>query len=391
MLFPLRTMKPNLVALALWLCACAWAAHAETVLVGPSADPSRLAEAIAAARDGDVIEILPGEYKGAVAVVPARRLTIRGVGKRPVIHAAGKAAEGKGLWVVRGGDVTIENLEFRGARAPDADGSALRLEDGRLRVSNCAFFDNEHAIITSNAATSELVVENSLFAEVPRVVGGLYHLVSVGRIARFSVSGSRFHQGFEGHLIKSRARETRITYNLIHDGPAGEASYEIDLPNGGLAWIVGNVIGQSSNTQNPVVVAYGAEGRPWEKNALYLAHNTLLNDRWVPAWFLRVWRERLPNDTPVTAVNNLTVGPGVFTWGASGEFVGNHPTVRRSLVDPATMAFELAIDSWLRGRGVDPRNIDGQDLAPKAEFTFPVGTRPLPPTAANWSPGAFQR
>jgi hypothetical protein len=383
-------MKPTVVALALWLGACALCARAETVLVGPSAGSGRLAEAIANAKDGDVIEVLPGDYKGEVAIVPARKLTIRGVGKRPVIHAAGKVADGKGIWVVRGGEVTVENLEFRGARAPDADGSALRLVDGRLRVSNCAFFDNEHAIMTANAAASELTVDNSVFAEVPRVVGGLYHLVSVGRIAKFSVSGSRFHQGFEGHLIRSRARENRITYNLIHDGPGGEASYEIDLPNGGLAWIIGNVIGQSPNTQNPVVVAYGVDGPAWDRNALYLAHNTLLNDRWLPAWFLRVWRDRLPKDTTVLAVNNLSVGPGLFTWGASGDFVGNHATVARSLVDPATMAFELANDSWLRGHGVDPRRVEGQDLAPKAEFTFPVGTRPLP-APTSWSPGAFQR
>jgi len=115
----------------------------------------------------------------------------------------------------------------------------------------------------------------------------------------------------------------------------------------------------------------------------------MLNDRWLPAWFLRVWRDRLPKDTPVLAVNNLTVGPGLFAWGASGEFFGNYATVARSLVDPPTMAFELANDSWLRGRGVDPRRIEGQDLAPKAEFTFPVGTRALPPLT-SWSPGAFQ-
>jgi hypothetical protein len=383
-------MRSNVVALALCLLACAPALRAETVLVGPSAGPGRLAKAIADARDGDVIEVLPGDYKGEVVVVPPRKLTIRGVGQRPVIHANGKAAERKGTWVVRGGDVTIENLEFRGARAPDADGSALRLDDGKLKVVNSAFFDNEHAIMTANVSTIELTIESSVFAETPRVVGGLYHLVYVGRIARFSVTGSRFHQGFEGHLIKSRARENRIAYNVIHDGVGGESSYEIDLPNGGLAWIIGNVIGQSPLAQNPVVVAYGAEGRPWEKNALYIAHNTMLNDRWAPAWFLRVWRDRLPPDTAVHAVNNLTVGVGVFSWGASGEFSGNYPTVARSLVDPGTMAYELASDSWLRGRGIDPRYVDGQDLAPMAEFVLPVGTRPLPPRT-TWSPGAFQR
>ncbi|MEN9892616.1 MAG: hypothetical protein RLY78_2911, partial [Pseudomonadota bacterium] len=43
------------------------------------------------------------------------------------------------------------------------------------------------------------------------------------------------------------------------------------------------------------------------------------------------------------------------------------------------------------GRGVDPgRFVPGQDLAPQAEFTMPVGTRPLPPLT-RWNPGAMQR
>jgi hypothetical protein len=30
----------------------------------------------------------------------------------------------------------------------------------------------------------------------PKVVGGLYHLLNVGRIAKLSITGSRFQQGF---------------------------------------------------------------------------------------------------------------------------------------------------------------------------------------------------
>jgi hypothetical protein len=323
-------------------------------------------------------------------VIPAKKLTLRGVGKRPVFSADGKVAEGKGIWVVRGGEVTIENVEFRGARSTDADGAGVRQEGGRLKIVDCAFFDNEHGILTSNEPEAELALVNSVFAQAPKVVGGLAHLVYVGRIARFSVIGSRFHEGFEGHMIKSRARENRITYNLIHDGASGESSYEIDLPNGGLAWIVGNVIGQSARSQNPVLVAYGAEGRAWERSALYLAHNTLINERWLPAWFLRVFRDRLPAGVPVHAVNNLVVGLGFFAWGASGDFQGNASALTGTLADVQTMSFELSPSSWLHDRGVDPRRVGGQDLSPKAEFTLPVGTRPLAPRE-RWTPGAFQK
>jgi len=45
-----------------------------------------------------------------------------------------------------------------------------------------------------------------------------------------------------GQFVKRGLEEHRWTVDLVADGEEGEASYEIDLPNGGLAWVVGNVI-----------------------------------------------------------------------------------------------------------------------------------------------------
>lgn len=379
---------------ALVWCLCAGAstsAWAENIVVGPDGVPGSLREAVQLAKDGDTIEVLPGDYRGQTAVLVQKRLTLRGLGKGPVFHADGKVAEGKAIFVVRDGDVLIENIEFRGARAPDANGAGIRLEKGRLTVKGSRFADNEIGILTGNDETTELIIENSQFSDAPRVVGSLPHLLYAGRIGRLSLSGSRFHRGFEGHMIKSRARENRIVANLIVDGPGGGASYEIDLPNGGRAWLVGNVIGQSAATQNRVLVAFGAENRPWPENVLYMAHNTLLSDGWLPAWFLRVFRDRLPESTEVHAINNLTVGPGVFAWGASGEFAGNeHVLSASALSDPEMLAFEPRAGSGLRASGVDPRNVAGQNLAPKLEFALPIGTRPAP-VLSGWTPGAFQR
>jgi hypothetical protein len=55
---------------------------------------------------------------------------IRGVGQRPVMLADGKSAEGKAIWVVRGGKIRIENIEFRGARVDSLNGAAIRFEKG---------------------------------------------------------------------------------------------------------------------------------------------------------------------------------------------------------------------------------------------------------------------
>lgn len=379
-------MRIHAIVFAL-LCVSA-TAEAEILRVGPHERLTRIADAAKRAKDGDIVEILPGEYRADVAVWGQKQLTIRGIGERPVLIADGASAEGKAIWVIRNGDFRIHNVEFRGARVPDGNGAGIRLERGRLHVSASTFIDNENGILTANDADTELRIENCVFAQAPRNVD-LPHLLYVGRIARLEITGSRFHRGYEGHLIKSRARYNEIRYNLIHDGPGGEASYEIEFPNGGVAFVVGNVIGQSADTQNPVVVAYGAEGNAWPDSALYLSHNTLFSDRTTGAWFLRTWKDNLPAGTEIKAVNNLTVGLGVFTLATDGNFSGNVPAVGALLGGPDILDFTLAPDSILRRFGAEPGQARGYSLAPAAEFALPLGTRPLPPPA-RWAPGAFQ-
>jgi hypothetical protein len=381
------------VALGLAALAPA-AAGAATLVVGPERQPASLMEALDRAKDGDEIDLLPGTYKGVLAIIEHKRLTIRGRGQRPVFLFDGKLAEGRAMFIVRGEQVRLENIEFRGAKATGGDGAAVRLEKGRLEVVRCAFFDNEHGLVTSNQRDAELTVAESEFARAPRVVGALNHLLHVGTIASFSLTGSWLHNGFEGHLVKSRARESQLLYNMIRDGADGEASYEVDLPNGGRATLIGNVISQGPRSQNPVIVSYGSEGKLWDDNALVLSHNTLISEGWRPAWFVRVHRDRVPGLAPVLVLNNLVVGSGLFELGLLGvpaRLEGNRPATLGMLADVTTGAFELPPDSIWRGQVPDPRAALGRDLAPKAEFEWPARVRAIPADRVRWAPGAFQR
>jgi hypothetical protein len=306
----------------------------------------------------------------------------------------GQPVAARALWTIQGGEVLIENLEFRGTRSTDGAGAAVRQEGGRLVLRRCRFFDNEHGLVALNDPKAEVQVEGSVFGLAPRVVGGLHHLVTIGRIGRFSVTGTRFQQGFEGHLLKTRARETLIAYNFIHDGLRGGASLEIDIALAGDATVIGNVIAQGSDTQNPVLLSYGSEGAAWDLNRLRVAHNTFVNHGWTPAWFLRVHRDRLPPGLELVAVNNLLVGSGLFEWVNEGRFEGNRHATRGALADFATNAFELPPSSSLRGQGVDLRALGLQQLLPVAEFDWTEGRKPLDPPAerrTRWSPGAFQK
>ena len=105
-------------------------------------------------------------------------------------------------------------------------------------------------------------------------------------------------------MIKSRARRSDIRNNHIVDGPDGEASYEIDLPNGGIAHISGNTIGQSAKTQNPVLISYGAEGNVWPENSLTLNDNMLINEYLPAGWFLRIHTDKFPTPPNVDVNNN---------------------------------------------------------------------------------------
>lgn len=362
----------------------------ETWVVGPAPPALPLKEALARAQDGDTIAVMPGEYDGHVGVVTQRQLTIRGIGKRPVLRAGGKSAEDKAILVVRDGDITVENIEFRGARVRDGNGAGIRFERGRLTVRGCAFLDNENGLLTGNVESSELTIEDSLFAEAPSSKGLLPHLLYVGRIGKLTITGSRFHEGFEGHLIKSRAKETTIAYNLILDGWGGEASYEVDLPNGGKVALIGNVIGQGPRAQNRTLVAFGSEGDAWPASSLVMVHNTLLSPGWLPGRFVRSFTERLPKASQVTMLNNVLAGVALLDVDNLARFEGNVRTLGRWLRGPNSMDFALAADASGRQEGLDlAADKTLSAWHPRFEFTMPIGRRPLPPTG-RLAPGALQ-
>lgn len=374
------------MSIGLALSVLAFSVTADTLLVGAQEAITSIAQAVELAQDGDTIVIMPGEYRDDVAVWRQKKLTIIGNDPRPTLIADGRTAENKAIWVIRDGDFTVENIEFRGARSTDGNGAGIRFERGRLEVIRCRFSDNQNGILTGNDDRAQLTITDSLFSSAPAQTDSLPHLLYAGKIGRLEISGSRFHNGHVGHLIKSRARESVLRYNLIFDGEGGTASYELDLPNGGDVLLVGNIIGQSRDTENPVVIAYGAEGGAWPENRLRMSHNTLLSESLMGGWFLRVWQDRIPGGASVYGINNLTVGLGLFTLAASGDFNGNIP-LPPGVLRPDVLDFSLDDESLLRG-WVDPLP-EGDPMRPTAEFSLPIGTRPLP-ALADWVPGARQ-
>ena len=397
-------MKPGLCArLACSLVLTALAStpvQAATLVVAPG---QSLGKALAQAVDGDTIALQAGEHRGQVAVITHRRLTLRGIngtggaggaGGRPVLHAGGQSAEGKAILVVRGGDIRIENIEFRGARVADRNGAGIRFEKGRLLVKHCAFFDNENGLLTANFGDAELTVEDSEFAQAPAHTP-LPHLIYVGRIARFTLTGSRVRGGQDGHLVKTRAAENHIRYNQLVDGAGGRASYALDIANGGVAFVVGNVLGHGAARTNPVLMSYGSEGdggrdgAAGREHALFMVNNTLLNEALLPGIFLRVHADKLAAPVQTLYVNNLSVGLGAGELGLANITQGNFSAPAAVLLDMAAGLYALKPDSLLRHRGTAPGTARGVLLAPQAQFMPPVGTQGVG-AVTRWSPGAYQ-
>ena len=356
----------------------------QVIQVGPGREIKTLAQASKIARAGALVEVDSGEYLGDVAVWTQDQLTVRATGGRVKLRAAGVSAEGKAIWVVRANGMRVEGFDFEGAKVPDRNGAGIRLERGSLFVSDCSFMYNEMGLLTSNDPTVELEVVNSEFAHNQRPDGHNHNLYA-GQIARLSVTGSYFHHAHIGHLLKSRAAVNRIFYNRLTDEAGGTASYELEFPNGGVAYVVGNLIQQNPQTENPHLISFGAEGYKWPRNEIYLVNNTLVNPLPQGGVFLRV----ASGADVLRAINNLLVGAGALESAGPGDYRNNFTVEPQDFAQASTYDYRLASGSPLAGNATDPGAANGQRLQMQREYQHPRGTRPLDGSAHN--PGAMQR
>lgn len=359
---------------------------ANTVSIAGKGQYSTIRQAAQAAVNGDVIEIGPGTYSGDVAIWPQSNIVIRGVGGRPVLDAAGVSAGGKGIFVIQGANVTVENLEFINAKVPDLNGAGIRMEGPGLVVRNSVFRNNEEGILTVSNANGSLEIYDSQFiGNAFAYSGGYSHAIYVGRLGRFVVQGSYFTRTQEGHLIKSRARENHILYNRITDESQGTASYEIDLPDGGVSYVSGNLVEQSAGTGNPVIITFGEESTSvWPSNQLYLTFNTVVNRRVGSCTWLRAPGAA----TTVKAVNNLLLGNCGTSVPGTAQIANTIAVTDADFVAPAAYDFRLKTGSAAIGAAVAAGTANGVSLTPAREYVHPASTRAIVGTPAD--AGAFQ-
>ncbi len=349
--------------------------------VGPGKTLSAPSAAAKAAHDGDVVEIDAGVYDSDVAVWIQSDLTIRGIGDRAHFHVKGRLAEDKGIWVIKGRNVTIENAEFSGARGPYRNGAGIRGEGVGLTLRDCYFHHNDTGVLAGGGPQSEIVVERSEFAANGRF-DGHSHNIYIGSAKTFTFRASYCHHAMVGHGVKSRAATNYILYNRIMDEISGASSYGIDLCEGGLSYLIGNVLQKGPRAENRTMVAYGAEGLRHAANHLYVASNTMVNDRPEGRALIRVLRggtfvHLWGTPAQVKLINNLFVGHGRVLRG-TGEQSHNLQSDEPGFVSREHFDYRLRDTSPAIGAGTIPGSVNGFSLMPVAQYLHRAREEPRP-------------
>ncbi len=356
--------------------------------VGSSRTYKRPSDAAAVAQTGDTIEIDTELYLDDVVVWRTNGINIKGVGGRPhikstktILYQPGSdKANGQGTWVVKGQDITIDNVEISGTKVTDENGAAVRIEGQNLTIKNSYFHHNENGLLGGGGI---LTIENTEFA-YNGTGDGFTHNMYIDTGDTLILKNSYSHHASIGHNVKSRAQKNYILYNRIEDQD-GTASYQIDIPQGGQTFIIGNSIQQGPNNDNPTIIAYGAEGGSKGFNPireLNVSSNTVVNDHY-KGQFLSI------SGSPTQVIkNNLFVGAG--SLGVSLDS-SNMKTDNPGFVDRAGFDFHLTGTSPAVDQGYSPGSTSaGYPLTPSYQYVHVASSEARSVAGSSIDYGAFE-
>ncbi len=344
-------------------------------LVGPTRTytlPSQVSTLVAS---GDTVSIDAGIYNTDVAHWTADNLLLRGVGGMAHLKANGTSWGGKGIWVIGGNNTRVEYIEFSLCACVSQNGAGIRQEGLSLTVSHCYFHDNENGILAGTLNPSKILIEFSEFNN-NGFGDGYTHNLYINNVDTLVFRYNYSHHCKIGHELKSRAHVNYILYNRLSNEATGDASREMDLPNGGTSYVIGNVIEQGPNSTNSGIVGYGLEGltnpNPQE---FYFINNTVVNDRStgtfiaLPASGLSFYK----------SYNNIFAGPGSFLSGTAALVDSSNNICTPSItsmgfVNATTYDYHLLPASIALNAGTNPGIANsGYVLTPDKQYLHPAG------------------
>ncbi len=336
--------------------------------VGSGYTYSTIQAAHDASNDWDTIQVYGGPYVQSAgwATLTKNHLTIIGMGSsRVVLDAAGSAKSSKGIFIADGTDLTVQNLEFKNTTTTSGYNAAgIRLEAPNLTVTNCYFHDNDDGILTNNGVAGTILIEYSEFNH-NGYGDGSSHNMYINPVDSFTLRYCYCHNANVGHEVKTRGLVNYILYNRIGN-EGGNGSYEVDVPQGGTTYIIGNQIEQSSTSSNSRIITYAEESTANPDQHLYVVNNTIVNNMSSGTF--------VNNGSGVSALleNNIFQGTGTVLSG-SGTQTTNWATSNAYLVSPSTYDFHLTSGSTgALDLGTTPgTGINGFNMNPTLQYVHP--------------------
>ena len=203
------------------------------------------------------IRIASGRY-GQCAVQEAGRVAYVAQRRGEAVFDGG-ACEGKATLVLRGKAARVDGLVFTGVRVPDGNGAGIRLQEGDLDVSYTVFSDGESGILSHNGPPGSIRVDHSTFTGLGE--GDGVHSIYIGHYGSLRVTNSRFERGRGGHYVKSRAPRLEVLDNSFDDSRGRRTNYQIDVSNGAVGRIAGNVFVHGTGKENySTMISVAPEG-----------------------------------------------------------------------------------------------------------------------------------
>jgi hypothetical protein len=308
--------------------------------VGPAQSYTLPSQVSSLVQDGDTMYIDGGIYMNDATKWNKKNLKIIGLGtgsNRTILQYTGDIPNGKGIFVFETpgtcDNAYIENIVFDGAQVSDgngANGAGIRFQANNLTVNNCKFMNCQNGILEGNGSvtTSNVNILNSEFMnngyQLPNDANysGYEHNIYISASTdTLIVMNCYFHHPRgQANSLKTRAQRSYIIYNLIDEEASGYGSYELNIAQGGLNVVIGNIIIQGSSGANHGIIGYDAATNSLED--FYFVNNTVINQF--------AGNNKYFNIAPATGINTFKIYNNIFASvaGASNTmFASNTPVV----------------------------------------------------------------
>jgi hypothetical protein len=267
-----------------------------TLIVGPGQAYVCIEDALTAAKPGDRIEVLPGEYPKTALLVKTPRLTFAARGSVVLdgkgFDYSGVGATPRAIFQIAADGITIRGFELKGAHNASHNGAGIRIDAAKdVTVADCDIHGNDMGVMSNGrigdatAGDCQAIERCHIHHNGDPGEPGQNHNLYLGGTS-VTLRFCEIDHSITGHNLKSRAHLTHVEYCWLHDAHDREMdlvdAWDTQRPNSD-AMVVGCVIQKDPEGEgNHGVIHFGRE-RGRRDGTLWLANDTIVTPFSTPA------------------------------------------------------------------------------------------------------------